>query len=313
MQKIVVLLSCFLLPVICLAQNNIYKVAYNVYQDTTNDNYDIYTMSMDGSNKKNISNTPGVEWVYYAWQDKLYFISDRDTCHRCYFLYQMDANGNDVKKISTLQLEDSWMDSRNNGTELIVTGRKGKELRNQLFIINITNGSYQQLTNDTVSYKLDPAFIPGTNDIVLRYRPNRSLRKTVPDELWRMGLDGSNKKQLTYFPAADTSTAWFQYHAGPPQWNSKHQFISYISRQYGQTQIHAINADGSNHRVITNGPLNSGWHNWSPDGNWLVMDKSNADERGYNIYLLNYNTGQTTQLTNGPQTAQAPVFVLPPY
>ncbi|MEN9569679.1 MAG: hypothetical protein RL172_910 [Bacteroidota bacterium] len=140
MQKIVMLLSCFLLPVICLAQNNIYKVAYNVYQDTANDNYDIYTMNMDGSNKKNITNTPGVEWVYYAWQDKLYFISDRDTCHRCYFLYRMDANGNHVKKISTLQLEDSWMDSRNNGTELIVTGRKGKELRNQLFIINITNG-----------------------------------------------------------------------------------------------------------------------------------------------------------------------------
>jgi hypothetical protein len=81
-------------------------------------------------------------------------------------------------------------------TEIIVLGRIGK-LRAQLFLINIKNGTYKQITNDTVSTKRDPLFLPGGKEIVLAYRPDRSLRQTVPDELWKMNLDMSNKIQLT--------------------------------------------------------------------------------------------------------------------
>lgn len=63
-----------------------WKIAYNVCEDSETDNYEVYIMNMDGSGKKNITNHPDVAWVYYAWKDKLYFISDRDTCHRCFFI-----------------------------------------------------------------------------------------------------------------------------------------------------------------------------------------------------------------------------------
>lgn len=290
------------------AQNNKYKIAYNVYEDTAKDNYDIYIMNMDGSGQKNITNTSGVEWTYYADKDKIFFISDRDTCHRCFFLYEMDAEGNNVKKLSNLQLEDSWMSSRNNAGEMIVLGRQGK-FRSQLFLINLKNGSNKQITNDTVSTKRDPLFLPGDKEIVLAYRPDRSLRRTVPDELWKMNLDGSNKIQLTHFPKEDTTTEWFRYHAGPPQWNSKYKFISYLSRQKRENQIYAITPDGKKQWQITSGNLSSGWHAWSHDGKWLVMDKQTHDEREYNIYLMNYKTKKTVQLTNNWKTEQSPVFV----
>ncbi len=77
------------LPVLCSAQLHAqkqYKIVYNVLEDKAKDNYEIYSMNMDGTDKKNITNTPGVEWVYYAYEDKVYYISDIDTCHRCYFL-----------------------------------------------------------------------------------------------------------------------------------------------------------------------------------------------------------------------------------
>jgi TolB protein len=305
-------------------QKNNYKIAYNVFEDTAKDNYDIYIMNIDGTGKKNITNTPGVEWIYHAYEDKLFFISDRDTCHRCYFLYSMDAAGNDVKKLSNLQLEDSWMSSRKNGTEMIVLGRLGK-LRSQLFLINLVNGSYKQVTNDTISTKRDPLFLPAKNEIVLAYRPNKSLRKTVPDELWKFSLDenaegtlklnDNNKMQLTHFPAADTTTAWYEYHAGPPQWNSKYRFISYLSKQNNQTQIYAIFPDLkkqwhlTNVKQLTNDTLSNGWHNWSADGKWLVMDKSSHNGKGYDIYLMNYKTKKTTRLTDSWKTEQAPVFV----
>ena len=306
MYKLTFLLLTFF-STVCFGQAD-YKIVFNVLQDREKDNYEIYSMNMDGSGKKNITNTPGVEWVYYAYENKVYFISDRDTCHRCYFLYEMDSEGNNIRKISDLQLEDSWMGSRNNGTEMIVLGRTGK-LRAQLFLLDIKTGVYQQLGTDTVSTKRDPIFLPGGKEIVLAYRPDKKLRQTVPDELWKMDLNMNNKVQLTHFPLSDTTTQWFEYHAGPPQWNSKYKFISYVSRQKGQHQIFAVTPDGQKQWQITTGELGSGWHSWSPDGKWLVMDKTNKEEKGYDIYLMNYKTKKTIQLTNDARYEQAPVFV----
>lgn len=316
-QTFFLLLGILFTGFITMAQSGKYKIVYNVLEDREKDNYEIYSMNMDGSGKKNITNTPGVEWVYYAYEGKVYFISDKDTCHRCYFLYEMDADGNHVRKITDLQLEDSWMGSRKNGTEMIVLGRKDK-LRAQLFLVNLKNGSYKQVTNDTLSTKRDPIFLPGGNEIVMPYRPDKSLRRTVPDELWKFTLEektdgsydlGTSRVQLTHFPVNDTITQWFEYHAGPPQWNSRHRFISYLSKRQGQTQIFAVTPDGEKQWQITSGDLSSGWHSWSSDGKWLAMDRSTHEGKGFDIYLMNYKTKKITRLTNDPKTEQAPVIV----
>jgi TolB protein len=305
------------------AQKQYYRIVYNVLEDREKDNYEVYSMNMDGSDPKNLTNTPGVEWVYYAYEDKVYYISDIDTCHRCYFLYEMDAGGNNKRKITELQLEDSWMGSRNKGKEMIVLGRRGK-LRAQLFLVNLETGSYEQITNDTLSTKRDPVFLPGGKEFVMAYRPDKNLRRTVPDELWKFSLVeqadgtkalGGDKQQLTFFPKDDTSTQWFEYHAGPPQWNSKLGFISYLSKQKGQTQIFAIHPDkkkgwqSPRTEQVTHGDLSSGWHSWSPDGKWLVMDRSTHDGKNFDIYLMNYRDKTIRRLTTGEKTEQAPVIV----
>ena len=315
----------FLLMLLCFQQETIaqkkqYKIVYNVLEDKSKDNYEIYSMNMDGSDKKNITNTPGVEWVYYAYKDKVYYISDIDTCHRCYFLYEMDADGNKKRKISNLQLEDSWMSRYDNatGNYLLVMGRIEKTVRNQLSQVNICYETYKKLTDDTASQKRDPLFIPVWNQIVMAYRPDKSQRKTVSDELWKFCFDykacgpeplRNYKTQLTHFPKDDTTTKWFEYHAGPPQWNSKKKFISYLSRQKGQHQIYAITPNGKKQWQITTGEMGSGWHSWSSNGKWLVMDKATPDEKSYDIYLMNYRTKKTIQLTNDAKFEQAPVIV----
>jgi TolB protein len=308
MKKILSITNLLFIITIGFAQTSKYKIVYNVLENREKDNYEVYSMNMDGTGKKNLTNTPGVEWVYYAYGNKVYYISDIDTCHRCYFLYEMDAEGNNKRKISDLQLEDSWMGSRNKGTEMIVTGRVGK-LRQQLFLVDIKTGKYQQLSNDTVSYKNDPIFSPSESEIILRYRPDRKLRQTVFDELWLLDMNGKAIRQLTTFPKADTTTPWFEYHAGPPQWNSKHQFISYMSRQNKQTQIHAVSIDGKKQWQLTKGELSCGWHAWSPDGEWLVMDQSTNEGKNFDIYLMHYATGKITRLSDELKTEQAPVFV----
>lgn len=288
-----------------------YKIAYNVYYDTANDNYEVFVMNSDGTGQKNISNAPGVEWVYYAWKDKLYFISDRDTTHRMYFLYEMDADGNNVRKITDLRLEDSWMSSRNDGQELIVSGRIGKEIRFQLFLVDVKTGSYTQLTTDTAASFADPHFSPDGKQIVFRHRKNRRNYQDEKAEIWIMDADGSNLKQLTHYPE-DTTAQWHSYHAGPPFWEPNHNLISYISRQKGKHNIFTMAPDGSNVKQITTDTLSEGWHAWSPDGEWLAFDVSNKAGYKFDIYLRNRDGSGQKKLTSDWRSEMAPVFVLPP-
>lgn len=322
MKQLIIVIGSLLITVASQAQKNNYKIVYNVLENREKDNYEIYSMNMDGSDKKNLTNTVGVEWAFYAYKDKVYYISDMDTCHRCYFLYEMDAEGNGKRKLSNLQVEDSWLSRYDNteGNYLLVMGRIGITVRNQLFLVNIKDGSYRQMTVDTVSTKRDPLFIPALSSLIMVYRPDKTQRKTIPDELWRFTFDfkkdgsnplthESNRMQLTHFPKEDTSTKWFEYHAGPPQWNSKHKFISYLSRQKGQHQIYAVTIDGRKQWQITSGETGSGWHSWSSDGKWLAMDKTNKQENSYDIYLMNYKTKKIIQLTSEIKYEQAPVIV----
>ena len=206
-MKYIIIIFCFA-TLTCKSPSEKYsvdlRIVYNVYYDTLNDDYEVFSMNMDGSDKRNISNSKGVDWVYYAYRDKVYFISDRDTTHRMYFLYEMDAYGNNIRKVTELRLEDSWLGSRKEGKELVVAGRIGKEVRHQLFLVDTETGSYSPLAHDTIASFNSPIFSPDGNKIVFLYRKNKRNFQTEKTELWMMDADGNNMKQLTFFPQNDT-------------------------------------------------------------------------------------------------------------
>lgn len=285
------------------------KIVYNVLENKDKDDYDLYAMNTDGSGQTNITRHPDVAWTYYAWKDKLYFISDRDTCHRCYFLYESDADGNRVRKVANLRLEDSWMSSRHNGKEIIVTGRIGREIRYQLFLVNTASGAFRQLTTDTTAAYSDPCFSPDGKQIVYRYKKKRRDRNEKA-ELWLMNADGSGTpRQLTHYPPNDTTAQWHSYHAGPPHWNEQAGYITYQSLQEGKYSIYAVPPDGRRNFKLVDMPLEAGWHSWSPDGDWLAMDVFNHEQTTFDIWLWNRKTKELKQLTNTERYEQSPVFV----
>lgn len=288
-----------------------YKIAYNVYYDTLNDDYEVFIMNMDGTGKKNISNSPGVDWVYYTYKDKIYFVSDRDTTHRMYFLYSMDADGGNVRKITDLRLEDSWQNARNEGKEMIVTGRIGKEIRQQLFLVNTKTGDYKSFAHDTASSFSDPAFSPDGKQIVFRHRQQKRNYKKEKSELWLMSAEGTDKRQLTYFPESDTTAEWFVYHAGPPKWHPTVNLISYQSFRDGKYRLFAIKPEGGEAwRLIENTTgLEEDWHSWSSDGKWLTFGMADYSQGLVDVYLMNWETKEIKQLTDSWQYEQAPVFV----
>ncbi len=304
-----VVFSCLVLSPIAGAQEK-YKIAYNVLVNREADDYDVFIMDIDGGNKQNLTAHKDVAWTYYAHGSTLFFISDRDTCRRCYYLYATDDFGKTIRKVTDLRLEDSWMDSRDNGVELIVTGRVGTVIRNQLFLVDVKTGAYKQLTHDTGSTYGDPAFSPDGKDIVYRYRRERRNRQEKA-ELWMMNLKSGERRQLTHYPSDDTSAAWHRYHAGPPRWHPKENFISYQSFQRGKYSLYAITPEGKKQwKLLDTDETDQGWHDWSDDGAWLAFEGFDTKQTQFDIYLVNWKTKETKKLTDSTyRNQQAPVFV----
>ncbi|MCC6463287.1 MAG: PD40 domain-containing protein [Saprospiraceae bacterium] len=312
MKKVLILLALAGLGMPAAAQKSLrgLKIAYNVLENKAGDDYEVYSINPDGSGKTNVSRHPDVAWTYYAYRDKLYWISDRDTCPRCYFLYESDAEGQGLRRVSGLRLEDSWMGSRNKGSELVVSGRLSKEIRGQLFIIDLKTGDYRQITHDTSARYNDPVFSPDGQKIVYRYKKNKRDRNEKM-ELWIANADGSQPRQLTHYPAADTTAEWHSYHAGPPHWNAKRGFISYQSKQGGKYRLFAVSPDGQKTQELGGWPeeLGAGWHDWSPDGRWLAVELFTDESKPGDIFLFDWKTKALKRVTDGPGFKQSPVWV----
>lgn len=285
-----------------------YKIAYNVlYVDSTS-NYEVFIMNMDGTDSHNITNLPGVEWTYYAYEDDIYFISDKDTSYRNYFLYKMKADGSEKIKISDIRLADSWHSSRKQGSELIV--RPHSSIDTAFYIIS-NSGEILQRIKPALEYFNDPVFSPDGKQIVFR-GGNKSIKyeRGYDDELYIMNEDGSDLKRITYFPETDTFKLWHNYTAGPPRWHKTENFITYQSMQNGRYNLFAVRPDGSEQWKLTNNNFSEGWHDWSPDGNYLAIEVFDKAQSQFNIALMNWATKEVTILTDSTyKYQQAPVFV----
>ena len=286
-----------------------YRIAYNVLANPEADDYEIFTMNPDGSGKKNISNRQGLEWTYYAYRDKILFISDRDTCRRCcYILYEMGIDGENVRKVSDICLADSWMSSRKNGAELIVTPHPSVD--SAFYIINLQGKVLDKLYTG-LPYSGDPLFVNGGKQVVFRGGLTKSkLIDGFNEELYLINMDGTGRRQLTHYPKGDTTAGQFGYHAGTPVEHPTEHFISYQSKQAGKYSLYAVSLDGQKHWKLTDNPQNEGWHSWSPDGRWLAIELFDDEQSQFHIGLMDWRTKEVAILTDTAyQYQQAPVFV----
>lgn len=205
------------------------------------------------------------------------------------------------------------MDSRSGGTEFIISRNLDNDYDTRdLFIIDKSGEVISQITDDDF-LNTDAQFSPGGDQIV--FRSNRNGKGY--SELFTMKTDGTDLKQLTFYPDDDNSAMDWEYHAGPPQWVSD-TTISYISKQGGNYSIFKINPESGLTYQITPDttsegfPANEGWHSWSSDGNKIVYNATNW-KGNYDIYVMNSDGTDPRRLTENPFYEQAPVFVYPEY
>lgn len=212
--------------------------------------FDVFTAEPDGSDLKQLTNTPGYDAETTITRDgkKLVFTSKRDGDLD---IYAMDANGKNVKRLTD---------------ELGYDG-----------------GPFWSYDGKQIVYR---AYHPQTEkekaDYVALLKQNL-IRPTVLD-IWVMNADGSNKRQVTnlnkasfapyFFP--DGKRIIFSSNAADPK-----------GRDF---DLYMIKSDGTGMERVTYNDTFDGFPMFSPDGKKLVFASNrNAKARGdTNIFIADW-------------------------
>lgn len=285
-----------------------FNLVFNVAMNEEQTDYDVWHLNLKTKVKTNITKNPkDVAWAYGA-DNKVLFISDRDTCVRCIYLYEMNPDGTGIRKITDFQLRDSWLSLRKNGTEIILN--PSRKVDSAFYIID-RNGKVFDKIYTGLKYANDPCFSPDGNSIAFRGGDQISKRvEGFNEAIYVMDLNTRVKKRITNYPVNDTSAPWYAYKAGVPKWHPTENFISYQSYQNGQYNLFAVTPDGSKQWKLTNNSQAEGYHSWSPDGKWLALEITDSIESNFDIALMNWVTKEIEIFENQEYVfEQGPVFV----
>lgn len=121
-----------------------------------------------------------------------------------------------------------------------------------------------------------------------------SARDGQPNnQIYVMNPDGSGQLRVTYDTATDVD----------PDFKPNGKAIVFTSNQTGNNDIFVMDQSGL--RNLTNNMAMDEWARWSPNGKQIVFG-SNRDSNVFEIFVMNADGTDTTQLTFPPVLARYP-------
>lgn len=113
-----------------------------------------------------------------------------------------------------------------------------------------------------------------------------SYNTTQSPDVYTIYADGQGARNLTNLPTANNIA---------PVFSPDGKTIAFASdRDGGKWRIYLMNADGTNVRAITPGPMDL-TPTWSPDGNWIAFASTRGGQ--FDIWMVDRNGGHLTRLT----------------
>ena len=248
---------------------------------------EIYVMNADGSDQRNITNSPASETrpAFSPDGQKIAFIRD----FKGIWVMNPDGSGQTqildgaVAGFSSVTSFPNWSPD---GKKIVFNAMvKGSPDGADIYVINADGTGLTRLTTDPADDS-SPAWSPDGTKIAFA-----TIRDRVPNEInyeiYVMNADGSNQTRITNNTKFDHS----------PAWSPDGKRIAFTSRRDDNFELYVMNADGSNQTRLTNNPEQDSDAKWSPDGTKILF-MSSRDGRFGEIYTMNPDGTGLVNLTN---------------
>ncbi|HEX3086786.1 MAG TPA: hypothetical protein VHP99_19770, partial [Pyrinomonadaceae bacterium] len=273
----------------------------------------IYTMNIDGSDVKMISNGDGRTTCSYFFPDgkQILYSSTHLGGKQCpprpdfsqgyvwavydsFDIFTANPDGSDLKQLTTTSGYDAETTINRQG-KLVFTSKRDGDL--DIYTMDADGQNVKQLTNE-LGYDGGPFWSYDGKQIVYRaYHPQTEkektdytallkqnlIRPTVLD-IWVMNADGSNKRQVTNLNKASFAPYFF------PD-GKRIIFASNVADPKGRDfDLYMVNVDGSGLERITYNNTFDGFPMFSPDGKKLVFasNRHGAKEGDTNIFIADW-------------------------
>ena len=276
----------------------------------------IYSMNIDGSNVKMVSNGEGRTTCSYFFKGgkKILYASTFHGAKECppnpdfskgyvwaiyptYDIYQANADGSDIKPLTTTPGSDAEATISPDGKKIIFTSMRDGDL--DLYVMDTNGKNVKRLTNE-LGYDGGAFFSPDNKQIVYRsFHPKtdaeiarykdrlaHDLIEPTVFEVWVMNVDGTNKRQVTKLNAA--SFAPFFTPDGKKIIFCTNYFATDARKR--NFDLALINVDGSGIERVTYNESFDGFPMFSPDGKKLVFASNrNAKVQGdTNVFMADW-------------------------
>ena len=175
----------------------------------------------------------------------------------------------------------------------------------EIYVMNVDGTDQINLTNNPREDDSFPAWAPdGLHFVYSRYGCLTAL--SIADPLERIVLSKGNCTGID----SGTFPDWVQ----PGRSSSVESLstcspaISFMDERNGQTDIFAINSDGSGLRQLTNDAAQELAMSWSPDGSQLIFQRSSEADGTTELYLVNADGSGLMNLTRNPGDDWSPAW-----
>lgn len=235
---------------------------------------DIWIMDDDGTNQKNLTNSPGTDLspsfspdaskiAYWNETSQQVLVMNSDGTGRTPFFTSSGGN--------MLEVGPVWSPS---GDSILFS--YGAYNHYDLWTIRLSDLLLQNLTNDAM-YDAQPTWNPDGSKIMYTRRTNPWDANSV--QIWSMNADGTDKAQIT---STGLNT--------DPDWSRDGSRIVYASGGAGR-DIWTMNPDGTGVIALTSNANFENFPEWSPDGGQLVYIRET------NIWMMNADGTEQVQIT----------------
>ncbi len=273
----------------------------------------MYTMNVDGSDEKMISNGEGKTTCgfFYNGDQRVFFASTHAAEKSCpapldpskgyvwgidpYDIYTANPDGSDLKRLTNYDTYTAEAILSPDGKKIVFTSLKDGDL--DIYTMNVDGTDVRQLTT-TPGYDGGPWWSPDGTQIAYRayhptdpaelkeYQDLLAQRMIRPNkmELFVMNADGSNQRQVTKLGGANFGPNW------TPDGKQLIFSSNYKDPRSGNFDLYLVNLDGTGLEQVTTHDTFDGFPMFSPDGTKLIWASNRfaKEEGSTNVFIADW-------------------------